>query len=226
MSQQHTRCASVAQQTYEPAAQFGTLVPHPDNPNAGDVELIQESIQENSFYGAVVAQASTRRILIGHHRVKAAEREGLTAGPVIFVDCDDETALRILLADNVTAAAAVRSVPGVAAILSRLRVTRGTGYRGTDIQGILARILPERAPAGDAAQSGTPVPPTSEEEERDGDDNGPESEPRPVPPPPAPPDRHALAIVLSNAQKRRWDAVRGRRTDKEAFLALIGAAVE
>ena len=80
-----------------------SIQPHPENPNKGDVAMIQESIQENDFYGACVVQASSGRILAGEHRWRAARAEGLEELPVIFRDCDDHTALRILLVDNESA---------------------------------------------------------------------------------------------------------------------------
>ena len=76
------------------------LTPHPSNPRRGNIELIRESIRVNGFYGAVVAQLSTKTILAGEHRWKAARLEGMAEVPVIFIDCDDATAERIVLVDN------------------------------------------------------------------------------------------------------------------------------
>ena len=72
------------------------------NPRKGDTVAIAESIVHNGFYGAVVVQRSTGFILAGNHRLKAAVDTGATEVPVIWVDADDEQALRILLADNRT----------------------------------------------------------------------------------------------------------------------------
>jgi ParB-like chromosome segregation protein Spo0J len=77
-----------------------TLSPHPDNPRAGDVGAIVESIKKNGWHGVVVCQQSTRRILVGNHRVKAALILGLEKIPVQWADVDDNRAKAILLADN------------------------------------------------------------------------------------------------------------------------------
>lgn len=87
-------------QWYVEDVPVGSIQPHPDNPNHGDIAMIRESIQENDFYGAPVVQASSGRILAGEHRWRAAGEEGLEAIPVIYRDCDDHTAIRIMLIDN------------------------------------------------------------------------------------------------------------------------------
>lgn len=77
-----------------------SIEPHPENPNQGDVEFIQESIQVNDWYGAVIVQTSTNRIIAGEHRWRAAQAEGAAKIPVIFRDVDDAQALKMLLVDN------------------------------------------------------------------------------------------------------------------------------
>ena len=49
-----------------------SLETHPRNVNQGDIGAIYESIGANGFYGAIVAQKSTGRILAGNHRYQAA----------------------------------------------------------------------------------------------------------------------------------------------------------
>lgn len=105
-----------------------TIQPHPDNPNHGDVEAIRESIQENDFYGAIVVQASTGRILAGEHRWRAARAEGLDVVPVIYRDCDDHTAIRIMLVDNETARRGDVDPEVVQHLLQTLESIDGTGY--------------------------------------------------------------------------------------------------
>lgn len=77
-----------------------TLVLHPKNPRQGNSASINESIESNGFYGALVVQKSTRRVLAGNHRLKEAKALGAEQVPVIWVDCDDDKAVKILLADN------------------------------------------------------------------------------------------------------------------------------
>jgi hypothetical protein len=73
---------------------------HPKNPRLGEVEKIKASIEENDFYTPIIAQRSTRFILIGNHRWKAAKEVGLKEVPVIFHDVPDGRALAIMLSDN------------------------------------------------------------------------------------------------------------------------------
>src|SRR4051794_9889874 len=85
---------------YDPAYPVRDLKLHPENPRQGDVGAIATSIEANGFYGALVVQESTGYILAGNHRAKGVVEVGDECAPVIFVDCDDATARRILVADN------------------------------------------------------------------------------------------------------------------------------
>ena len=79
------------------------LIVHPENPRQGDIGAIITSIEHNGWYGTVVAQKSTGYVLAGNHRLLAARSVGIDTVPVYWVDVDDATAKRILLADNRTA---------------------------------------------------------------------------------------------------------------------------
>lgn len=113
------------------------LVPYPGNPRRGDVGLITESVAANGFYGAVVAQRSTRYVLAGNHRLAAAAAAGLSELPVIWVEVDDATARRILLADNRTNDLAGYDNERLAALLGSLEDLTGTGYITEDISTLL-----------------------------------------------------------------------------------------
>lgn len=93
----------VVAQRYEPDADLAQLRDHPRNPRRGDQQSVASSIDRNGWYGAIIAQQSTRMILAGHTRRRALTERGEERGPVLWVDCDDETALHILVADNRTA---------------------------------------------------------------------------------------------------------------------------
>lgn len=86
-------------QEYELVA-VDQLVEHPDNPRRGDVNAIVTAISKNGWHGALIVQRTTRRVLAGNHRLKAARALGMDAVPVLWVDVDDATAQRILVADN------------------------------------------------------------------------------------------------------------------------------
>ena len=113
------------------------LVPHPDNPRRGDTPAIQDSILANGFYGTVIAQRSTGRILAGNHRYKAAVENGATEIPVTWVDVDDDEAKRIMLADNRTNDLATYDDEALAEILSGLGDLTGTGYTDTDLDNLI-----------------------------------------------------------------------------------------
>jgi DNA modification methylase len=122
----------------------GELKLHPRNPRRGDVGLIQESILANGFYGVVVAQKSTGYVLAGNHRLKAAIEAGMEKVPVIWVDVDDERALRILLADNRTSDIAGYDDRQLAELLKELSALPdqflGTGYDSDALDALLREL--------------------------------------------------------------------------------------
>ena len=134
----------VVNEQYE-SVPIGQLAQHPRNPREGDVGAIVESIQHNGFYGAVVAQRSTGHVLAGNHRIKAAHDVGMKEVPVLWVDVDDETALRILLADNRTNDLASYNDESLADLLTELAESlglEGTGYDGDDLDELLEELAP------------------------------------------------------------------------------------
>jgi hypothetical protein len=132
-------------QRYEADAELGSLEEHPDNPRTGDDDAVAESIDVNGFYGAIIAQTSTRRILAGHTRRRNLLAAGATTGPVLWLDVDERAARRILLADNRTAELAAW-IPGkLADVLSAMGADiTGSGFTEADVAIAIAQ-------AGDAA---------------------------------------------------------------------------
>lgn len=119
------------------------LTPHPSNPRQGDVGAIVQSIEANGWVGSLVAQCSTGYVLAGNHRLQAAGHLGFDKVPVHWVDVDDETALRILLADNRTADLATYDEQALAQLLAELATDsdlEGTGYDGDDLDNLLADL--------------------------------------------------------------------------------------
>ena len=111
----------------------GDLEPHPLNPRRGDVEAIQESIEVNGFFGAVIAQTprgrkKRHRIIAGEHRWRAAKEQGMTDVPVLALDVDDATAIRMMVADNRTSDQAGYALRELADVLSNMESLVGTGY--------------------------------------------------------------------------------------------------
>jgi ParB-like chromosome segregation protein Spo0J len=119
------------------------LLPHPKNPRKGNVDKIAESIIANGFYGAVIAQKSTNIILVGNHRWRAARQTGMTSIPVMYVDVDDATATKILLADNRTSDLAVYDADELTRILKSVMVEddlTGTGFTAQDLDKMIADV--------------------------------------------------------------------------------------
>lgn len=130
----------------------GALAPHPRNPRRGDIAAITESIDVNGFFGAVVVQRSTGHILVGNHRYLAAQQAGVREIPVIWVDCDDETALRILLVDNRSADRAVYDeqmlVDALQEMFNGPEGLAGTGFDGKDLNELVQRLHGEDEATG------------------------------------------------------------------------------
>ncbi len=117
-----------ARQAYEVVA-IDSIVEHPQNPRRGDLHALDESIEANGFYGAVVVQRSRRRIIAGNHRHRKLKERGEQFVPVIFVDVDDERALRILLADNGASDRATNDKNELAILLEELVRSSGASSR-------------------------------------------------------------------------------------------------
>lgn len=109
---------------------------HPENANQGDVEAIRESIGINGYYQPVIAQASTGYILAGNHRWEAALAMEADEIPTIWLDVDDETAKRIMVADNRTTRLGRDDPSDLLALLDELADSdqglAGTGYSSAD----------------------------------------------------------------------------------------------
>jgi ParB-like chromosome segregation protein Spo0J len=126
---------------------------HPENPRQGDVGAIHESIVTNGFYGALVVQRSSRRILAGNHRARAAREAGITELPALVVDVDDETARRILLVDNRSNDLASYDEAALSALLLSMDELAGTGYTMDDLEDLQRRLkVPLFAEAGEDEQ--------------------------------------------------------------------------
>lgn len=122
---------------------ISTIHFHPENPRQGDVGAVSESIERNGFYGAIVVQESTRRILVGNHRVKAASALGMTTVPGVMIDVDDAVARRILLADNRTSDLASYDDAALVAILAELAASGdlpGTGWDGEALDTLIRDV--------------------------------------------------------------------------------------
>jgi hypothetical protein len=149
-------------QSYE-IVPIDSIHPHPDNPRIGQVDAIATSIRANGWYGAVVVQASSRRVIAGHHRLKAAVAEGLSEVPVLIVDVDDTTAKRILLADNRTSDLAEYNPEALLDALASLTQEAGdldaligTGFTSEDLDSLLNEMEADPNAEGPDLATGGP----------------------------------------------------------------------
>jgi len=131
-------------QRYDPAAVLAALRDHPANPRRGDDAVVAGSVAANGFYGAIVAQEHTGYILAGHTRRRVLAEAGQVTGPVLWVDVDDETAKRILLADNRTAELASWDDEALVELLAAQAATAeglaGTGFTAEALAALSAEL--------------------------------------------------------------------------------------
>lgn len=140
---------------------------HPKNPRRGDIRAITDSIRQNGFYGYVIVQRSTRRVLAGNHRLLAARQLGFSTIPVAWIDCDDALAERILLADNRIAELATWNRQGLCELLETLSETEqglsGTGFNPEDLTTLLEGLgRPEQISPDPDAIPETPEEPVTQ----------------------------------------------------------------
>jgi hypothetical protein len=123
-----------------------TVSPHPHNPSSGDEEAIATSIEVSGMYRPVWAQTSTGHILGGNTTYAACLSLGASQIPVVWLDVDDEAALRILLGDNQLARLAIVDQGLLSPLLEQLLETElqlvGTGYLPPDEEPVPSEIEP------------------------------------------------------------------------------------
>lgn len=157
--------AEILDGDYEKRVDLDKLATHPRNPRRGNVGRLEQLIEDNGFTGALLAQRSTGFILAGNHRMLAARAKGLTALPVLWLDVDDDEALRILLGDNRGSDDADYELAGLAALLSELEASTaglaGTGYTDADLEALLDQLGTDVAPA--AATDADDAPPVDDD---------------------------------------------------------------
>lgn len=213
--------------TRDDATPIDSLLPHPDNDNHGDLDAIEESLLSKGQYKSIIVQASTRFICAGNHTWAAMKRIGAATISADFLDIDDATALEILLADNATARHGRSTADATAAILEKLRglrpagadLLRGTGLAGlSGTEAILKRLRAAPTFLVQLPEGGEPGAPGGGDREARQGGEAPSARQEHA--------RHPLAIVLTNAEKRRWDAKKAAlktKNDKAALLALLDA---
>ena len=124
-----------------------TIQPHPRNVRQGDVGAIVESLKAHGQYRPIVVQRSTGYILAGNHTWRASKQLKVTHIHVVYVDVDNDEAVRILLVDNRTNDLAIYDDHELAHLLEALVLTPdrllGTGYDSDDLDSLLALLNTE-----------------------------------------------------------------------------------
>lgn len=123
------------------AKPIGGFSTHERNVRQGDIGAICTSLEAHGQYRPIVVHKETNRILAGNHTFLAAQSLGWDKIAVTFVDCDEEQALRILLADNRANDLATYDDAALTAILQELATTDigllGTLYDGDDLDALI-----------------------------------------------------------------------------------------
>src|SRR6266849_6209978 len=140
-----------------------SICPHERNVNQADLGALLQSVEVNGFYGFIVVQKSTGKILAGNHRWRLAKEQGATDIPVAFIDVDDQAALRILLADNRLARLGFGDSDALADLLQSIRNDQGsllgTGFDDIALQELLDALSRDSLGGGLCDEDAAPAPP-------------------------------------------------------------------
>ncbi len=132
------------------AIDITSVKPHPRNVRQGDIGSICTSLEQHGQYRPIVVQQSTNNIIAGNHTFKAANALKWEHIAATFVDCDDETALRIMLVDNRANDNATYDDNQLSELLIELANSdtglTGTGFDGDDLDQILSDLEPTIIP--------------------------------------------------------------------------------
>lgn len=115
-----------------------------DNPNRGDVDRISQSVQAVGFFNVVGVREGTNRIIFGEHRWRAAIRNGAETVPVVYIECDEATAKKIMVADNRLAEFGERPAADMLKLLEELNDEGGffgTGYDDDDLEDLRKELM-------------------------------------------------------------------------------------
>lgn len=123
------------------------LRPYPKNPRVGNVAAIAESLQTNGQFQPIVVQRSTGYILAGNHTWKAAKSLKWKIIDAVYVDVDDESGARIVLAANRTNDLATYDTEILTDILKGLPTPIGTGYDDSAVAALLEGIRDQNTEA-------------------------------------------------------------------------------
>jgi 16S rRNA G966 N2-methylase RsmD len=136
------------------------LTRFPGNARRGNVDRIRESIRRHGQYRALVVRDTGDQLVIlaGNHTHDAIRAEGHTTARCELVQCTDDEARRINLADNRLAELGQYDEDALAELLSYLDEDyEGTGYTAEDVEALITP--PEQPPAVLGDPDDVPEPP-------------------------------------------------------------------
>ena len=138
---------------------IGDLRHYGKNPRKGDVEAIAESLKYNGQFKPIVVRKGTNEVLAGNHTLKAA-RDVLKWDRIAatYMDCTDDEAARIVVADNRTSDLATNDYDILKEVLGALPNLEGTGYTTEDLEGMLHGIQEPATPKAQADDYPEQVP--------------------------------------------------------------------
>ena len=113
---------------------ISSLTAYPTNPRRGDIDAIALSLTAHGQYRPIVVQASTKFVLAGNHTLKAAKKLGWKKIKVVLVDVDEDTAKKIVLADNRLTDLAAYNEPLLKSLLQALPELDGTGFTASEVE--------------------------------------------------------------------------------------------
>lgn len=126
------------------ATPIDTLTTHPQNVRQGDIGAICQSLETHGQYRPIVVQTSTGRVLAGNHTLQAVRSLGWSEIAITHVDCDDDTALRILVSDNRASDLATYDQGALTELLQELSQTdlglSGTLFDGDSLDDLIKDI--------------------------------------------------------------------------------------
>lgn len=128
------------------------------NARRGDIDAIAESLKTLGQFKPLVVNLGTHtgrpnEILAGNHTAQAAAKIGMETLQVAWVDVDEDTATKIVVADNRTSDLSSYDNEALADLLGGLTDYTGTGFTHNDY----TRLLP-KAPAGEDEWTDFKVP--------------------------------------------------------------------
>jgi ParB-like chromosome segregation protein Spo0J len=118
---------------------INSLEAYPTNPRRGDIDAIALSLKAHGQYRPIVVQYGTNYIIAGNHTYKAAKKLGWKKIKITYIEVDETTARRIVLADNRLTDLAGYNEPLLKSLLQALPELDGTGFTQSEVD-ILDRL--------------------------------------------------------------------------------------